>query len=170
MGPEVMAAMAFVSTAVGVVGQLTQQSAQSSMSSYSAQVADMDAQAARAAANSDAEDIRRKGRLTQSGLRAGVGASGLIADQGSPYELLLDNAAEIELEAQRRIARGETDATRYTNQANLDRYRANVNGPNYLQAGASLIDGGFKAYKILSTPAPGQTRTPTTASAGGVAP
>lgn len=156
-GAEIMlaaAAMSAISGAVGTVMSLTQkgQVADSNASALQA-----DADASRAAAKSEADDLRRRGEREQSKLRANAGASGLIAEAGSPYELLLDNAQEIELDAQRRLFRGETEAQRYEGQARNQAATKPGIG-SYLSAGAGLLEGGAKAYSLLDKGG----KTPTT--------
>lgn len=157
-GIEIMAAVSAAAAVAGTVGQFMSMGQRSQTADYNSQAAIEDAQAARSAANTEADDIRRKGAREQSRLRAAAGAAGLIAEEGSPYELLLDNAQEIELDAQRRLFRGETEARRYESQARI----AQAGKPgigSYISAGAGLLEGGLKAWQILDK---GGNKNPTT--------
>lgn len=147
-GVEVMAIAGVVSALAGAAGTVMSLTQKGQVADNNAAALQADADAARDAAKAEADDIRRRGEREQGKLRANAGASGLIAEAGSPYELLLDNAEEIELDAQRRLFRGETEAQRYEGQAANQRSSKPGVG-SYLSAGAGLLEGGFKAYSLL---------------------
>lgn len=154
MGPELMAVAALASAGISAVGMVMQSSQQAQAHQGNAEIMYENATTATDAAESDAGDIRKRGARQQAMLRAKVGALGLLPDEGSNYELLLDNAAEIELDAQRRIYRGQVEARGYRQQARIDQQQTDQTGA-YLSAGGSLLAGGAKAYQYLKSPAGG---------------
>lgn len=169
-GAEVMAGAAVASTAMTAYSTISAGSKGNAAASYNAAAAEDNASQIRVAAQanakqaieaseSDAGDIRHSGELRQGEVRTAYGAGGVVATEGSPYELLLSNAGEIELEAQRRIYKGKVDARTYLadaavqgnnlrSRAALDRMGA-PGDAGYLQAGAGVLEGGYRAYKIL---------------------
>lgn len=153
-GAEIIAIVGAVASAASAVGTVMSMNQRGAVADYNTQVAQGEADAARDAAKTEADDIRRRGAKEQSKLRAAAGAAGLIAEEGSPYELLLENAQEIELDAQRRLFRGDTEARRYESQGRLDQAGKPGMG-SYLSAGAGLLEGGAKAWAILDKGASG---------------
>lgn len=101
------------------------------------------ARAAQSQAAADEEDIRRRNARVLSEVRARTGASGLLME-GSPLEVLADDAAEAELEAQRRRWQGNVEAEQLRSRAR----GAMIGG--FMNAGASLLTGGSRVAGLLS--------------------
>lgn len=123
------------STAVGVMASQQQAAQQKKIAKYNAQVAENQAFQARQAAAVRAEQSRERSRRIQSAARARAAASG-VELEGSPGFVLLDNARQAELDAQRLKYGGEVQAEGYDAQARLHRFMA----PQYEQAG--MIQSG----------------------------
>lgn len=152
----VMAGAAVAGAAMTAYGQISNAQNQSAMAGYNAGVERNRAMEAEAVAESDATDIRRKGGLANAEATATAGAAGLIPTEGSPYEVMLGNAANTELEAQRRLFTGRLQAQGSLSQAALDQSQTNPTG-GYIQAGAGLLSSGAKAYGLLKTPSTGSS-------------
>jgi hypothetical protein len=131
--------------------------AQQAAGEYNADVAEQQAQAARASAAVDEEAAREKARRIQAAARAAYGASGVSQEEGSPLLVLMDNAAQAELEAQRIRYAGELAATGYGNQATLARTQgAQAAQAGQIGAGISLLSSGasigYRAYYGMNRP------------------
>ena len=140
-----IAAAGAVFSAVGAIsgGQAANRTAQ-----YNAAIADRNAVVAtqQASANEEAQrklDARRMGTM-----RAGYGASGVTSD-GSVLDVLGDSIAEAELNALNIRYEGQLSSQGYGDSATSQRAAGkNARTSGYIQAGASLLTGGAKAYDI----------------------
>lgn len=112
------------------------------------------AQTARDKAAADAQDIDVKTRKSLGSIRAGAGASGLLTDEGSPLEAILESSQNGELNRQRRLWRGEQEARADMIGAFGDQQRGdNAALAGYGTAGASLLTGASKLKDLLNPPA-----------------
>lgn len=134
-------ALTLAGTAVSAGSALAQGSAQASAANEAAAVADQNAASERARSAEEATRQRRAGQLQLARGRAGLGASG-VTSEGSPADVLAQNAAEIELDAQTILYGGatranalETEASRYRRQART------ASTASIAQAGTSLLLG-----------------------------
>lgn len=91
---------------------------------YNAVAADRDAKQARVAAALKMASIETAGERQQGTVRARAAASGLSISDGSPLELLADNASAIELDRLAARYEGDVTAKRFESEALLSRYRA----------------------------------------------
>jgi hypothetical protein len=132
---------------------------------YNALMAERNAGQARSAAAVVAEDIGRDVRRRLGSIRANAAASGIILDEGSPLEALIESAGEGELQQLRALHKGAVEGANFDAQKALDLYaatRARTEG--YYKAGATLLGGASRNYGLLSG-GPGRTTTITTSGA-----
>lgn len=126
------ATAAVASAGVGVASAASQASAQRSAnaaaaeqarvtSEYNRRVAENQAAQARQAATVEEENYRRQVRAAQAANRAAIGASG-VDMTGSPLLVLMDNASQAEMEAQRIRTAGLSQAAALESQADLESY------------------------------------------------
>ena len=140
--------LAIAGAAMSAVGAISQGNAARKSAEYNAAIADRNAVVAtqQAAANEEAQrkiDARRMGAA-----RAGYGASGVTSD-GSVLDVLGDSIAEAELNALNIRYEGKLAAQGYGDTAASQRAAGkNAQRSGYMQAGASLLTGGSKAYDI----------------------
>jgi len=141
--PYLVAASAVVSA----VSAIRQGNAADAAAQFNARVAEQNAEASRAQARQQAQQIDRENYMRLGAIRAAQGKSGGEAGQGSVLDVLGDVAAQGELEKQNAIYGGEMAARGYTNTANLERTSggtALMGG--YMKAGSELLSGGFNSY------------------------
>lgn len=141
--PYLVAASAVVSA----VSAIRQGNAAEAAASFNARVAEQNAEASRAQARQQAQQIDRDNYMRLGAIRAAQGKSGGEAGQGSVLDVLGDVAAQGELEKQNAIYGGEMAARGYTNTASLERTSggtALIGG--YMKAGTELLSGGFNSY------------------------
>jgi len=91
---------------------------------YNAAAADRDAKQARVAAALKMGQLAKAGERQQGTVRARAAASGLSISEGSPLELLAENASQIELDQLAAQYEGDVGAKRFESEATLSRYRA----------------------------------------------
>ncbi|WP_428668031.1 hypothetical protein [Reyranella sp.] len=142
------------SAGLQIYGGLQQASAANQAASVNSTLALQRARTARDVAAADAADIAINTRKTLGSTRAAAGASGLLIEDGSPLEALMDNAATGELNRQRRLWAGEQEARGFM----VDAYGEQVRGWQGAQKGyaaaaggaAGLLTGGSKLYGLLN--------------------
>jgi hypothetical protein len=79
--------------------------------------------------------------------RAILGGSGVEPGEGSPLLTTEDMASEIEVQARRIRAGGNMEATRLSQQADLERYRGKVErSGGYMRGGAALLSGAGMTF------------------------
>lgn len=115
-----MLAGTVASGVMGAAGQAQQGEANAEIQEYNARVAERDAAAARAAAELQSENVRKKNRRILGGARVSSAVSGFEFG-GSALEVMADNAAEAELEANIVLYNGEVAATKHESSATLYR-------------------------------------------------
>ena len=132
--------------------------ANAAIARHNAQLQRNQAEAARAKAAFDANEIRRKGlRITSQGRTSY--AKGGVEIAGTPVEVLGQIAADVEFDAQAQMYDGELAANNYLSQASMSEYEGRVarfRGKSQMQssmigAGVSLIGAGFSSG-TLSNP------------------
>lgn len=120
-----------------IAGGIAEAGAIRSQASSQAQAANYNAQLAQNQGASEAERIRRAGRRELGRQRTLIGAGG-VRLEGSPLELLAQNAYEIERDAMNaKLAAGDTAA--------LDRAQAqNAKQAGRIGAGTALLTGALR--------------------------
>lgn len=153
-----MAAGTAVSTVGAIAGakaQSNQLKSQAYADEYNAQVLKGNAEVANAEANQREELLRRQFGQVQGEAIAGVAQSG-TAMEGSNLDLLRQNAVNAEMDALTIRYEGQQKARGLMAQSVLERYQARAGraaardtmSAGFLNAGASLLSGGAKAYGI----------------------
>ena len=143
MGVETIAlVIAAVGAAASVGGAAYSAVSASAAASRQAKFAQQQAEAARSAASVEAEDTRRRARYLLGKEAAAEGASG-IQLEGSPLLVMLDSAAESELDAQRKLYAGELQGAGYTARAEEARQTGSRAAIGFgIQAGTTLLTAG----------------------------
>lgn len=144
-------AAGIASAAIGAAGALQTGRDAAAAGDLNAQVQENNAKAARDAAQAVAVDIRRETQRNLGTIRANAAASGVIANEGSALEALVESAGEGELAALRAVHKGEVEGANFNAQAALDRFQAqSARTQSYYKAGASLLGGFSKAEGLLT--------------------
>jgi hypothetical protein len=108
---------------------------------YQSDVAEQQAEVARGAAGVQAEEARARSKQLQATARSRISASGVITE-GSPLMVLMSNAEQSELEAQRIKWSGATQVTGYESQSPYSQYQARqARQAGSWGAGTSLLGG-----------------------------
>lgn len=140
MGPEAF----LLSAAFGALGAIQSAQASASASEFNAQVADNNAVIAEQNAAAEARRQRRAAGRQAARSRAQIGAAG-VALEGSPLDVLEDQAMEAELDALNSLYGGRLQATNYRSQAQLDRASArSARTQGFISAGTSLLNGAAR--------------------------
>ena len=150
MGIETIALIALAAGTAASVGGAVYSGVQAKQTAkQQSSQALINATIARESAKAEAEDVRRRARYMLGTQLAATGASG-VQLEGSPLMVMLDTAAEQELEAQRRLYAGELTATGRTQEAENIRQRGQAAATaSYIQAGSTLLTSGlqYERYK-----------------------
>lgn len=133
----------------GAAGQIQQAEAQAAQLRSQAQaakfneaVAVQNAELASQVADIEAQEIRRETQRNLGRIRATAAASGVLSSEGSPYLALIEQAAEGELSAQKRLFQGELQSRAdLTQAALLEQEQQNA----YIQARATARGGRLTA-------------------------
>lgn len=131
------------------VAQSDAERAQARIADYNASVAEQDARVIEAKTRFDQLRQLQRGRQIMGTLRARLGASGAMVDEGAGYEIQADQAFELALEnaligrtGQTQASRVRSQATGYRLNAAYSRMRAkNAGRAGLLNAGADLLGG-----------------------------
>lgn len=153
MGTETMlivgAVVSIATTAISMYASYeqgqAQAQAQKNVYRYQAALAENQAVAERQAAEVRAQEARERKRRLLSSTRAAAAASGIEVDEGSPGDVLLDNATQAELAVARARYGGELGAFGATQQASMARYQARLAGAAAPSLGATLLTGFGRA-------------------------
>jgi hypothetical protein len=142
---------------IGGVGAIMQAQAQASALDRAADIqrrnAQLDIQTGEANAAISAMNSNKK----IGGIAAGYGAAGIAQDSGSVLAVMAGSASNAELDRQNIIHGYKVRAINYENQASMDEAGAkSAMQGGYLNAFASLVQGGTKAYSNSAGVAPGQ--------------
>lgn len=151
-GSEVVAiaaiALTVASTAYAAYSASQAADAQASAQRYNQQVAEQNAQIAKDQANTQAaidkqETTRRLGQISAS-----YGASGVQTDQGSPLDVLSDQAATGEMTKQLDLYRGKVAAAGFSSQAQLYGLEAaQTQQAGDIRAGQTILTGAQSAFR-----------------------
>jgi hypothetical protein len=129
--------------------------AQGKAADYNQQSADMQAQQARDAAAIAEEEARERNARLQGMARARASASGVVTSEGSPLLVLMDNAAQAELEAQRIRYGGEVRAAGLESESRLQgAYGANARTAGAIGTGVSLLSSASNIGQRYAARAP----------------
>lgn len=148
---EWAAIFAAVSAAVATASFVQSGQNASAAGDFNSRVANQNAQIARDQATKEANDIAIQNRKAMGAIRAGAGASGLLIEDGSPLEAVIDSAATGELNVRRRLWQGELQGRN----AEIDAYTAQVKGQNaafsaYGNAASSLLTAGSRTAGLFA--------------------
>ncbi|WP_282609471.1 hypothetical protein [Pelagibius sp. Alg239-R121] len=136
-----MAPALLISAAVGALGAIQGARASAAASEFNAKIADNNAIIAEQNAAADEKRQRRSASRQTAGSRAAIAAAGVTLE-GSPLEVLEDQALEAELDALNLRYGGRLQATNFRSQAQLDRSAArNAKTQGFISAGTSLLKG-----------------------------
>lgn len=137
MGPEAF----LISAAIGALGAIQEARASSAASEFNAKIADNNAIIAEQNAAADEGGQRRSASRQAASSRAAIAAAGVTLE-GSPLEVLEDQALEAELDALNIRYGGRLQAGNYRSQAQLDRSAArSAKTQGFLSAGSTLLKG-----------------------------
>src|SRR3546814_552523 len=146
------AGAAALSGAVGAVGAISSGKAQANAAEYQAEVTQQQADQERIASRQDEEDFRRDQSRLLAQRRAAMGGSGVDMATGSPLLANEDFASEVELQARRIRAGGETRATRLGQQAGLYESQAgSAKTAGFKRGGSLLLQGDRKSTRLNSS-------------------
>ncbi len=133
------------------VGTLASAKASANAANYNAQVAENNATYSRQIGAENERRQRVQNTKALGSIRAKYGASGITLD-GSPSDVLAENAANAELEALMARHAGIVEAIGYKNTAALDRSRArSATTAGYLGAASDLLATGAKIAHLNRT-------------------
>ena len=126
---------------VSTIGQIQQSSAASQAAEYNAAVARNNALAARQQAAANADALERKSRNVIGSSRMNYAASG-VSLEGSPLDVLEEQAMMAELDRQNTIYSGELKAIGFQNEAQIEDMRAkNARSAGAIGVASSLFSG-----------------------------
>lgn len=128
------------SAALSVLGTLQQARQQSQLAKYNAAVARNQALATRQTAAAEEERLRRQTARLMGQRRAAIGAAGVTAE-GTPLELMADEAGEAALDIATRRHEAELRGRGLEDQARLEGWNAKQAGVNAaLGVAGTLLD------------------------------
>lgn len=140
--------------AITAVSAISGAQAQSNAMKYNAEMAERNAQIARQNAAVEEAKQRRLTVLRQGAARANVGMAGVDLE-GSPLDILEQNAAQEELDALTIRYKGELAASGFQADAALNRANAsNAMTQGYLKAGSAILMGAGQAAGYASKASP----------------
>lgn len=150
MGPEAF----LISAAIGALGAIQEARASSASSEFNAKIADNNALIAEQNAAADENKQRRSAGRQAATSRAAIGAAGVTLE-GSPLDVLEDQALEAELDALNIRYGGRLQASNFRSQAQLDRSAArSARTQGFLSAGSTLLQGAGQFGKEKPLPQP----------------
>lgn len=139
-------------TVAGTAGALVQGQQQSAVYGYNADLARANADAALLAGSWQEQSLRTEAASERSATQAALGASGVALGTGSTLQVMVDDRAAAELDAQKIRWQAESEAAAYDNQANLfDAYGDAAVTTSFFNAGASLLTGGSKLASLYAS-------------------
>lgn len=149
-GMEVVALAAVAgSAAIGAASSVMGGIEANKQAQYNARVAEISGQQALSAAGVEAGQKRKATERLQGTVRARAAANGLEVGDGSPLEVLLENASEGELDALWSEHAGKVADSRYRSQATLDRRRGKqAEFAGYVGAAQQVLGAAAGAYKM----------------------
>ena len=127
---------------LGAASSLSQGIAANRQAKFEAAVGRQQATREREISAAEEDDFRRRQSAFLAERRAALGGSGVDVGSGTPLLSSEDFAAEVELQARRIRAGGETRATRLEQQASLTRAAGrSARSRGLFRAGSSLLSG-----------------------------
>jgi hypothetical protein len=145
----------YIAAAISAVAAISQMQAAKSAANKNAQIAERNAGIAREQAARDAEAQGRTARQKIGAARAAYGAAG-VTQEGSPLDVLSMSAANAELDKQNILYRGELRGMGYEDTAELDRQRASAATAQGIGGAASaVLTGAAKVYSNAPSSTPG---------------
>ena len=138
-----------VGTGLSVYGQVQSGRSQKSAANYNAAVARQQADANDQAMESATTLSHEQSRKIKASQRAGYAKAGADASAGTPLEVMVEQAGEIELDilTERHNQMRKSDAIR--NQADMTQFAGNQAATaSYIGAGATLLQGAGKGYSL----------------------
>ena len=137
-----------IAASLAAAGSLSQGYAANKQARFEAGIRDQQAGREREIAVGEERDFRRRQSAVLAERRAALGGSGVQIDTGTPLLGSEDFAAEVELQARRIQAGGQTRATRLEQEASLRRAGGrSAQTQGYFRAGSSLLSGYGQAFK-----------------------
>lgn len=138
-------ALLIAGAAVSAYSAISTAQANKDASDYNAAIARQNATIATDQGNVAAEAQRRRMKLFLGNMKAQQGASGIVANEGTPLDLLAQSAAQGELDAQTIGYNARLKSLGYTQQATLDEFSGqNAMRKGYLDAGSAILTGASK--------------------------
>lgn len=157
----VMQAAMAAAAVVGAVGAVQSGQAQAKAAEYNAQVAENNAQAQQQAAAYEESRLRERQRRELGYARAAAGGTG-VSMEGSPLDLMAQNAQNAEMDALAVRYQGLLGANASRSQAAGDRLQGEIaQQSGYMKAGTSLLTA---ATSIGGSMFPAKTPTPSATS------
>lgn len=142
-----------VGTAFSVLGSLQQGKAaqaqsnqQAQVARYNSQVAQNNAMQARRVAEVEAMEIRQETRRRIGMQMARAAAGGVVTTEGSPLLATLAQASQGELDAQKRLFQGETQAQGQEQQSALDSAQAQA----FVSQGKSAMTSAYRSSALTA--------------------
>ena len=108
---------------------------------YNAKILEQQGRDEIAAAGAESNSLRRKAAQETGSQVASVAGSGLLLE-GSPADVIAQNAAEMELDAMQTMWSGQAKFTGYKNQARMTRYEGRQAMTNGIVSGVSSMAMG----------------------------
>lgn len=143
------AAMAAVSTAVGVTASVVQANQQKAMADYQRKVNEQNAKASREAAQAKIENQRRQAKFTYGTQLARLGGMGALAE-GSPLDIMGQSAGQQEYDNMVTEYEGEVQSIQFQQQAALNKYEADIADYNLgLNVTNQVVKGAAKVSNSL---------------------
>lgn len=154
LGSTALAVMAGVTAAVSAAGSISQGQAAASTGRARSDLLRQQADRERKQAEADADEFRRRQSRLLATQRAGFGASG-VAFEGTPLLVGADTAGEIELQAQKILAGGLSEASALETEANFARTSGRqASTAGFVGAGASLLSGAARSASFFEEDRP----------------
>lgn len=143
------AAMAAVSTAIGVTTSVVQANQQKAMADYQRKVNEQNAKASREAAQAKIENQRRQAKFTYGTQLARLGGMGALAE-GSPLDIMGQSAGQQEYDNMVTEYEGEIQSIQFQQQAALNKYEADIADYNLgLNVTNQVVKGAAKVSNSL---------------------
>lgn len=134
--------------ALSAAGSISQGRAGKKQAQFEAGIGEQQAGREREIAIAEEGDFRKRQSAVLAERRAAMGGSGVQTGTGTPLLAFEDFATEVELQARRIRAGGETRATRLEQEASLRRVAGrNAQTQGYFRAGSSLLSGYGQTFK-----------------------
>jgi hypothetical protein len=139
-----------VGTAVGVAGQMQAASNASEWANYNASVAKANAAAAQATGEYEKTQQLQEGEQLK-GRQIALYAKAGVATEGTPTNVILDTAANVQMDADMTLRNYMITAGQYTNQAQGDILQGQIQSSQYTAAAAgTLLTGMGQGLQIAS--------------------